>query len=255
MVFPRFHIDEIRRQEGRDLTRYDLDFDLPDHFLPEFPGADLPDDAPGPRRRLAGRGRHARELLRAVQRRAQPQAARGAAAARDAVPAAAVQRDGGPSLGPAEPGGRVLRLPRQRAHERGDPSRPRRPPPVVPPPDRDPDAPGRPRPAPLRLATGPAEHRGLHRVRAGGRLLRRRPRDRRQEGGEPPRPGHAGLVHGRVPGAARLPAGPEARDRRQARPASGDRVGAARRRRSSSARRPARPAIRRPTTPTTSCTT
>ncbi|QEH35469.1 hypothetical protein OJF2_40210 [Aquisphaera giovannonii] len=37
MVFPRFHIDEIRRQEGRDLTRYDLDFDLPDHFLPEFP--------------------------------------------------------------------------------------------------------------------------------------------------------------------------------------------------------------------------
>src|SRR4051794_5527942 len=37
MVFPRFLIDEIRRQEGRDLTRYDLDFDLPDHFLPEFP--------------------------------------------------------------------------------------------------------------------------------------------------------------------------------------------------------------------------
>ena len=37
MVFPRFHSDEIKRQEGRDLTRYDLDFDLPDHFLPEFP--------------------------------------------------------------------------------------------------------------------------------------------------------------------------------------------------------------------------
>ena len=37
MVFPQFHIDEIRRQEGRDLTRFDLDFDLPDHFLPEFP--------------------------------------------------------------------------------------------------------------------------------------------------------------------------------------------------------------------------
>jgi hypothetical protein len=37
MVFPRFHIEEIRRQEGRDLTWYDLDFDLPDHFLPEFP--------------------------------------------------------------------------------------------------------------------------------------------------------------------------------------------------------------------------
>jgi len=37
MVFPRFHIDEIKRQEGRDLTRFDLDFDIPDHFLAEYP--------------------------------------------------------------------------------------------------------------------------------------------------------------------------------------------------------------------------
>ena len=37
MVFPKFHIDEVKKQEGRDLTRFDLDFDLPDHFLPEFP--------------------------------------------------------------------------------------------------------------------------------------------------------------------------------------------------------------------------
>lgn len=37
MTFPQFQIDEIRRQEGRDLARFDLDFDLPDHFLPEFP--------------------------------------------------------------------------------------------------------------------------------------------------------------------------------------------------------------------------
>jgi len=37
MVFPQFHIDEIKKQEARDLTRFDLDFDLPDHFLPEFP--------------------------------------------------------------------------------------------------------------------------------------------------------------------------------------------------------------------------
>ena len=37
MVFPQSEIDEIKRQEGRDLTRFDLDFDLPDHFLPEFP--------------------------------------------------------------------------------------------------------------------------------------------------------------------------------------------------------------------------
>jgi cytochrome c peroxidase len=37
MVFPGFHIEEIKRQEGRDLTRFDVDFDIPDHFLPEFP--------------------------------------------------------------------------------------------------------------------------------------------------------------------------------------------------------------------------
>jgi cytochrome c peroxidase len=37
MLFPKFHIDEIKKQEERDLTRFDLDFDIPDHFLPEFP--------------------------------------------------------------------------------------------------------------------------------------------------------------------------------------------------------------------------
>lgn len=37
MLFPKFHIDEINKQEQRDLTRFDLDFDLPDHVLPEFP--------------------------------------------------------------------------------------------------------------------------------------------------------------------------------------------------------------------------
>jgi cytochrome c peroxidase len=37
MVFPKFEIDEVQKQETRDLTRFDLDFDIPDHFLPEFP--------------------------------------------------------------------------------------------------------------------------------------------------------------------------------------------------------------------------
>jgi cytochrome c peroxidase len=39
MLFPKFHIDEVKKQEARDLTRFDLDFDLPDHTLPEFPPA------------------------------------------------------------------------------------------------------------------------------------------------------------------------------------------------------------------------
>ncbi len=37
MLFPKFAIEEIKKQEGRDLTRFDLEFDLPDQFLPEFP--------------------------------------------------------------------------------------------------------------------------------------------------------------------------------------------------------------------------
>lgn len=37
MVFPQFAIDEIEKQERRSLQRFDVDFDLPDHFLPEFP--------------------------------------------------------------------------------------------------------------------------------------------------------------------------------------------------------------------------
>ena len=37
MLFPKFHIAEVKKQEGRDLTRFDLEFDLPDRFLPEFP--------------------------------------------------------------------------------------------------------------------------------------------------------------------------------------------------------------------------
>jgi cytochrome c peroxidase len=37
MVFPEHHIKEILRQESRDLNRFDLAFDLPEHVLPEFP--------------------------------------------------------------------------------------------------------------------------------------------------------------------------------------------------------------------------
>ncbi len=36
MVFPKNFIEEIKKQEGRDLTRFDLDFDIPEHFLPEL---------------------------------------------------------------------------------------------------------------------------------------------------------------------------------------------------------------------------
>ncbi len=37
MLFPKHHIDKVKQQDERDLSRFDLDFDLPEHLLPEFP--------------------------------------------------------------------------------------------------------------------------------------------------------------------------------------------------------------------------
>ncbi len=39
MVFPKEQIDEVKKQNDRDLSRFDLDFDLPARFLPEYPPA------------------------------------------------------------------------------------------------------------------------------------------------------------------------------------------------------------------------
>jgi len=39
MLFPQFHIDKIRAQDNRDLARFDISYQMPDHFLPEFPPA------------------------------------------------------------------------------------------------------------------------------------------------------------------------------------------------------------------------
>lgn len=39
MLFPQFHIDKIREQDNRDLARFDIAYQMPDHFLPEFPPA------------------------------------------------------------------------------------------------------------------------------------------------------------------------------------------------------------------------
>jgi cytochrome c peroxidase len=38
-VFPQVEIDAMKRQDGRDLTRFDIDFDLPERFLAAFPPA------------------------------------------------------------------------------------------------------------------------------------------------------------------------------------------------------------------------
>lgn len=37
MVFPAQQISEVKKQNSRDLARFDMDLDIPAHFLPEFP--------------------------------------------------------------------------------------------------------------------------------------------------------------------------------------------------------------------------
>ena len=39
MIFPQHHIDELKKQTGRDLTRFDIEHEFPAHLLPEFPPA------------------------------------------------------------------------------------------------------------------------------------------------------------------------------------------------------------------------
>ena len=65
-VFPHFVIDAIKQQDGRDLQRFDIDFDFSDWFLPEFPPANSGnlDGATSrtPRRVQDAAGNEAREL-------------------------------------------------------------------------------------------------------------------------------------------------------------------------------------------------
>ena len=39
MVFPKLLIEEMKKQTAARSDRFDLDFDLPDHLLPDFPAA------------------------------------------------------------------------------------------------------------------------------------------------------------------------------------------------------------------------
>src|SRR5690606_25060462 len=39
MVFPKFQIEAVQQQGLHDLNRFDIEFGLPEHFLPEFPPA------------------------------------------------------------------------------------------------------------------------------------------------------------------------------------------------------------------------
>ena len=57
MLFPQMEIKQLAR-----LERFDLDFDLPEHFLPEFPPPIFLTTRHGPGRRLRGEARDHGEL-------------------------------------------------------------------------------------------------------------------------------------------------------------------------------------------------
>ena len=251
MVFPKPLIDEVKKQTARDLTRFDLDFDLPGSSDPGNPRRHLPRDAARPRRRLEGGARHARQLRAALQRDPQPEAARGPAAAPHPVSAAAVQPDRGSAERQGVAGCGVPRLPRQRPHQLGHAYCRRHPAQRAPAPHRHAVAARRRHPASVRIAARVEERRGLHRVRAARGLLRRRSHARRAEGREPARAREPGALHGRVPEPARLPARAQAERLRTARSRRSPPRPSAAARRCSSARRSARPATWRRTTPTT----
>jgi hypothetical protein len=116
-VFPKEEIDAIKMQDGRDLTRFDVDFDLPERFLAPFPPAMYLTPRPRSRRRLTGQAGLANQLLRAVQRHSHAQATGRVAPVADAFPGAAIQCDRRSQISDAQPRRRLLRLPFERSSE------------------------------------------------------------------------------------------------------------------------------------------
>ncbi len=117
MVFPKFAIDELKKQENRDLTRFDLDFDLPDHFYRNSlrryyltTRKDLGDVSHGKLVTIEN-------YFELFNGHPESQATGGPPTAADAVPAATVQSDRGPAVGNSQPGRGLFRLPLQRTHE------------------------------------------------------------------------------------------------------------------------------------------
>jgi hypothetical protein len=118
-VFPPMQIEMFPR-----LQRFDVDFDLPEAFLPEFPPAIFLQNRPELGGRVPRPGRVPGELPHAVQGHPDAGPARRDADAPDPAAAGGVQPDGRPEVAAAADGGGLLRLPRERAHDRAVPPEP-----------------------------------------------------------------------------------------------------------------------------------
>ena len=255
MVFPQQQIDEMKKQTDRDLTRFDLDFDLPEHLLPEFPAPiflttrpDLGDVSKGKLVTLANFHELFKDILNPKQLEGlrllltpfpQPQFNatddRRALTAHQGVACLDCHSNGHTNAA---------------THTVGD---------------------IRPNEHRHRIDTPTLRGVNVQRLFGSQRALKTvedftefeqraayfdgDPVQAREEGREHPRARQPGALHGRVPGHPRLPARAEARRVRQARSARRRARASCAASRCSSARASAASATRRPTTPTTRCTT
>ena len=253
MLFPKFQIDEIKKQDGPrpDALRPRL---RPARPLPaRVPAADLPDDAARPGRRVArassSRSSNFYELFNGILN---PKQLEGLRLLVTPFPQQQFNATDGSPVSERPSRGVTCFDCHVNGHTNGADAPGRRHPPAgVPPSHRDADAARREHPAAVRLAAGAEDRRGLHGVRAARRLLRRRSRS------SPPRRASTSSS-----AAARSTSWPSSRSSSTSRPprsststASSTRRRPRRRscaaRSSSSARPSARPATRRRTTPTT----
>ena len=216
-VFPNNQIDEIGRQEARNLRRFDVDFDLPDHFTPEFPPPifltthpELGDVSRGQLVTI----KNYYELMVGILTPVQMEGLR---LLLTPFPQEEFNQTEDRKSRRAEPRRDLPRLPRQRPHQCGLPPDPRHPPAGRALPARHHQPARHVQPADPRLEAVAAVGRGLHRVRAAHRLLQRRPGQRAAQRHESARPGRSGPDHGADAEHARLPAGAEARPVRAAR--------------------------------------
>ena len=210
-VFPDQQIDEIRRQEGRNLRRFDVDFDLPDHLRPEFPPPIFLTSHPELGDVSRGELLTIRNFYELMIGMITPVQMEGLRLLLTPFPQEEFNQTEDRKVAGAEPRRDLPRLPLELPHQRRLPSDPGRAPAGGPLPARHHQPARDVQPADPRLQAVAALGRGLHRVRAAHRLLQRRPRQRHPQGRAPARPGEPGRDDGADAEHHRLPAGAQAR--------------------------------------------
>ena len=200
MLFPKFHIDEIKKQEGRDLARFDLDFDLPDHVLPEFPPPIFLTTRPDLGDVSKGKLVTIDNLFELFNGILNPKQIEGFRLLVTPFAATAIQPDRGPAKPKVASRRDLFRLPRERTHQWGHASGRRHSIAGVPASDRNAFSTRREYPTALRLATRVEKRRRLHRVRTARGVLRRRSCYRDEKGSKSTRSRQSSSLHGRVSG-------------------------------------------------------